>query len=152
SRGYVEARTSRGATGQKRRILPKLVPILLAALLLAPPVVARFGMLARSVEERCAELYGGYGPAPFGFAPQVAERLKATTNQEEKILVVGSEPEILFYARRRSATRYTIFYPLTGDFRDAGRRITEMLTECAAHPPSKIIVCYFPSSFIDFSA
>jgi hypothetical protein len=49
---------------------------------------------------------------PFPEALKMAEFLKSRTTPEDKIAVLGSEPEILFYAQRRSATGYIYTYEL----------------------------------------
>lgn len=38
--------------------------------------------------------------------------IKKMTDKDNYVLVAGSEPEILYYSDRRSATRFDIFYPL----------------------------------------
>jgi 4-amino-4-deoxy-L-arabinose transferase-like glycosyltransferase len=136
---------SQRPTGQQ-----KIIAVLFAAILLVLPVAARMPMLARPVNDRCVELYRVYGPVPFAIAPELSERLASTMKEEDKILIIGSEPEILFYARCQSTTRYTIFYPLTGNYPDADKQAAVMFGECTADPPAKIIVCYSPSSFIGF--
>jgi hypothetical protein len=54
-------------------------------------------------------------------------------------LIVGSEPQILFYARRRSATRYIYFYPLTGDFPDARARQQAVIEEVRGARPLYVV-------------
>ena len=52
---------------------------------------------------------------------------------------MGSEPQILFYARRRSATRYIFFYPLTGEFPDARARQQSVIEEVRATRPLYVV-------------
>ena len=47
-----------------------------------------------------------YGPNPFPEAVRVAEYLREHTNPTDTIAILGSEPEIYFYAHRHSATGY----------------------------------------------
>jgi hypothetical protein len=49
-----------------------------------------------------------YGPNPFSEAVRVAEYLQEHTNPTDTIAILGSEPEIYFYAHRHSATGYII--------------------------------------------
>lgn len=51
-----------------------------------------------------------YTVNPFVEAKQVASFLAARTLPSETIAILGSEPEILFYAQRKSATRYIYFH------------------------------------------
>lgn len=53
-----------------------------------------------------------YGPNPFVEAPAIAEYIARHTGPGARVAVMGSEPEILFYARRESATSFTHVYPL----------------------------------------
>lgn len=53
-----------------------------------------------------------YGANPFPEAVEVAKFLRANSAPEDKIAILGSEPEILFYADRQSATPYIYTYPL----------------------------------------
>ena len=53
-----------------------------------------------------------YGDEAFISAVDVGNYLRAHSNPADTIVVYGSEPEIYFYARRRSATGYLYMYPL----------------------------------------
>jgi len=124
------------------------VSYLMVVAVLLPMAAARVDSLSMPIEKRSFELYKVYGPPPFAAAAEVGEFVRATTDPGDRILVVGSEPEILFYARRRSATRYTIFYPLTAAVSRSDAMCDELFREIAANPPAKIIRVYCPTSFI----
>jgi 4-amino-4-deoxy-L-arabinose transferase-like glycosyltransferase len=136
--------TRAGSTGEERRSVAGLV----AVLALAPAVLTRIGSLSVPAEERSFDLYKVYGPVPFAAAQDLGLRLRDSLPGEARLLVVGSEPEILFYARRQSSTRFTISYPLTGDHAATDVMTEEVFAECQAHPPEEIVLCYTPSSFI----
>lgn len=53
-----------------------------------------------------------YGDNPFVEAPEIARYIKERTTPQDRIAVLGSEPEIYFYADRKSATGYIYTYPL----------------------------------------
>jgi hypothetical protein len=53
-----------------------------------------------------------YGVNPFPEAIKISEYIKANTKEDERIVVLGSEPEIYFYADRKSATGFIYMYPL----------------------------------------
>jgi hypothetical protein len=57
----------------------------------------------------CRALYGGN---PFPEAVQIATYVREHTTPEETIAIMGSEPEIFFYAHRHSATGYIYMYDL----------------------------------------
>lgn len=49
---------------------------------------------------------------PFVEAPSVGDYLREHTAPDDRIAILGSEPEIYFYANRKSATGYIYAYPL----------------------------------------
>ncbi|HWF19669.1 MAG TPA: glycosyltransferase family 39 protein [Verrucomicrobiae bacterium] len=49
---------------------------------------------------------------PFRESETVAKHVAEMTSPDDTVYVAGSEPQILFYAHRRSATRFIIAYPL----------------------------------------
>jgi len=53
-----------------------------------------------------------YLPNPFVESVAVADFIRANTGDGDSIAIVGSEPQILFYSGRRSATGYIYTYPL----------------------------------------
>mgnify|MGYP003299295094 CR=1 FL=1 len=53
-----------------------------------------------------------YGANPFPEALKIAEYLRNHSSPAARIAVLGSEPEIYFYAARHSATGYIYMYPL----------------------------------------
>ena len=82
-----------------------------------------------------------YGRNPFVEAPEIGRYLRERTSADERIAVIGSEPEIYFYARRRSATGYIYMYPLTEHQALAPRMQDELIREIeAAHPRYVVFV------------
>ncbi len=53
-----------------------------------------------------------YWGNPFDIAQEISKYIKDNTNDSDKIAVLGSEPEIYFYANRIAATGYLYTYPL----------------------------------------
>jgi len=68
--------------------------------------------------------------------------LAAITSPEERVFIFGSEPEALFYARRVSATRYIIFFPLYGPYRDIKQKQIAAAQEIASTKPAAAL--YYP--------
>ena len=82
-----------------------------------------------------------YGRNPFVEAPEIGRYLREHTSAADRIAVIGSEPEIYFYARRRSATGYVYMYPLMEPQALAPRMQDEMMREIeAAHPGFVVFV------------
>jgi 4-amino-4-deoxy-L-arabinose transferase-like glycosyltransferase len=76
-----------------------------------------------------------YGSNPFAEAPQLAHYIQARTNASDRIAVLGSEPEIYFYSKRKSATGYIYMYPLMEQQKYSQGMQDEMMQEITkAHP------------------
>jgi hypothetical protein len=133
------------------KISKRMSNLLAAAVVISictPIVHSRIVSLKIDRRTRSFTLYSVYGPSPFSAAEEVGEYLNKKTTPDDQILIVGSEPEILFYANRKSATKYTIFYPLTGNFKEADDMTNEFFREVLAKPPKYIILVYCRTSFI----
>ena len=84
-------------------------------------------------------LQSRYGSCPFAEAEEVARFIAAHSRPGDRIAVLGSEPEIYFYARRRSATGYLYMYPLIEDHPLAARMRDEMRSEIEAARPAYVV-------------
>jgi hypothetical protein len=89
-----------------------------------------------------------YGPNPFPEAVRVAEYLREHTHPTDTIAIVGSEPEIYFYAHRHSATGYIYTYGLMERQRYAGRMQREMMREIEAARPKYLVFVVVPQSWL----
>ncbi len=84
-----------------------------AVAMIALPLFANAKYFFESDPNIISGIYFGLNPFPEskGLADYIAEH----TAPSDKILVVGSEPQILFYAQRPSASRFVMLYPLMTD-------------------------------------
>jgi hypothetical protein len=80
-----------------------------------------------------------YDHNPFIEAVEIGRYLEAHTDPGDRIAVLGSEPEILFYARRRSATGYIYMYPLMERQPFAPRMQDEVIREIEAARPLYLV-------------
>ena len=80
-----------------------------------------------------------YNGNPFLECPQIAEYLEKNTSPDDTIAVLGSEPEIFFDAKRRSATGYIYTYALMEEQRMAPGMQQEMIEEIEAKKPKFIV-------------
>jgi hypothetical protein len=82
-----------------------------------------------------------YGANPFPEALQIASYIKNNTNPDDQVAVLGSEPEIYFYADRLASTGHIYMYGLMENQPYAGRMQTQMISEIeAAHPKYVVVV------------
>lgn len=91
--------------------------------------------------------YQVYGNSPFPEAEVVAAYLKQNTGKDARIAVLGSEPEIYFYAKRHSATGYIYTYPLFEPQAYAFQMQKEMIGEIERNHPEYVVLVRVPSSW-----
>ncbi|MBX9787344.1 MAG: glycosyltransferase family 39 protein [Pirellulales bacterium] len=89
-----------------------------------------------------------YGGNPFPEAVAIADYIRARTTPDETVLVMGSEPEIPFYAQRRSATRHIYMYPLVERQPYARQMQEEMIAEAEAARPAYIVLAAVDTSWL----
>jgi 4-amino-4-deoxy-L-arabinose transferase-like glycosyltransferase len=90
-----------------------------------------------------------YGINPFPEAPVLGAWLAERSDARPVIFVFGSEPEVLFYAGARSASRYIYVYPLHMALPAAAARQQETLTELRAAPPRFIVATFVETSLLE---
>jgi hypothetical protein len=89
-----------------------------------------------------------YVTNPFPEAVRVAEYLQEHTNPTDTIAILGSEPEIYFYAHRHSATGYIYTYPLMEPQRYAVQMQREMMREIEAARPKYLVFVSVTTSWL----
>lgn len=81
-----------------------------------------------------------YPHNPFAVMPALGARLAELTRPADKVFVFGAEPELLFYARRVSATRYIFLFPLFGPYSDALEKQKAVAEEVIRANPAAVFV------------
>lgn len=85
---------------------------------------------------------------PFPEAMPIARYIKARTHPEDIIAVIGSEPQIYFYAQRLAATGYIYTYPLMEPHPFALDMQKEMIREIEIAVPKYLVFVHIPSSWL----
>ena len=98
------------------------------------PVRSQFG---KTPEEFGLWVYGTTNP--FGEAKIVADKIEDITDPGDYIFVAGSEPEIYYYAKRKSPTRFVITYPLIIDTPRILDYQKEAISDLNDDPPTAIV-------------
>jgi hypothetical protein len=80
-----------------------------------------------------------YGGNPFPEAIPVADYIRRHTAENDTIVVLGSEPEIYFYAHRHSATGYIYTYGLMEEQRYALQMQQQMISEIESARPESLV-------------
>ncbi len=80
-----------------------------------------------------------YGSTVFGDARAAAAFIATNAAPNARIAVIGSEPEIYFYARRRSATGHIYVYALMERHPYAAKMQAEMIQQIEAARPEYVV-------------
>ena len=124
----------------RTRVPPRSLTAALAGLVilaLALPIAAQREYLLDSTPAQANRLV--YPGNPFVEAVAAAEHLKERTHENDRILVLGSEPEILFYAARRSVTRHVYMYDLMQPTPTGERIQGEVIAAAEQHEPKYVV-------------
>jgi hypothetical protein len=88
------------------------------------------------------------GPNPFPESVRIARFLRDRTEPNDTIAVLGSEPQIYFYANRHSATGYIYIYPLMEPHPFAAHMQEEMVREIEAARPKYVVFVSVETSWL----
>jgi len=96
-----------------------------------------------------------YGLNPFSVSLEVSKYIRDRSQKDDRIAVLGSEPQIFFYSQRRSATRFIYMYPLMEKHVYADQMQRKMVHEIEGAKPEFIVVVKLSGSWVtsrpDFS-
>jgi 4-amino-4-deoxy-L-arabinose transferase-like glycosyltransferase len=120
-----------------------LVPALAVALLF--PIYRERAYLTSTPDRVARALYGGN---PFVEAPVLAQYIAADTDAADRILVLGSEPEIYFYAHRLPATGHIYMYGLMEEQPFAKAMQQEAIRQIEASQPRYVVFVNVPQSWL----
>ena len=89
-----------------------------------------------------------YGTNPFTESVDIAKYIQANSSDTDKIAVLGSEPQIPFYANRRSATGHIYTYGLMEIHEYNLKMQEEMVAEIEKNKPKFLVFCNVPFSWL----
>jgi len=118
------------------RVWKRLPAVLFAAAMLICLVEQREFFFQDDLFTLCRMLYR---ENPFIEAQTIAAYIKEHSREDDKIAILGSEPELLFYAHRLSATGYIYMYPLMELQPYAPAMQQEAIAEITASHPKFIV-------------
>jgi hypothetical protein len=88
-----------------------------------------------------------YGGNPFPEAAEIGHWLGAHSAPGDRIAVIGSEPQIYFYARRRAATSYMYTYPMMEPQPFSHRMQEEMIAQIERERPRFLVLVNVDTSW-----
>ena len=85
---------------------------------------------------------------PFPESIEISQYIQENTDQNDRIAVIGSEPQIYFYSDRVSATGYIYMYPLMENHEFALQMQKEMIQEVESAKPEVLVFVWVPTSWL----
>ncbi|MFA5251503.1 MAG: glycosyltransferase family 39 protein [Phycisphaerae bacterium] len=131
----------------KETIGKDLIAVLLGLAILSHTLYQQKGLLLAKDSTVISRMT--YGSEPFPESLKIAEYIKANSSSYDKIAILGSEPQIFFYANRRSAASYVYMYPLMELSLYALQMQEEMIQQIETAKPRFLIVVYMMSSWVE---
>ena len=113
--------------------------------LVAPLFVQKNLLFKMSVSEITRHTYG---LNPFLESIEISHYIKENTDEGDVIAILGSEPQIYFYSKRKSATSFLYMYPLMEEHSYARVMQTEMIKEIENSEPKYILVVNVSTSWL----
>jgi hypothetical protein len=89
-----------------------------------------------------------YPGNPFPESVQIGQYIREHSQPATRVAVIGSEPQLYFYAQRHSATGYLYAYPLVETQPYAGRMQREMIGEIETAKPEFIVLVTYKLSWL----
>ena len=134
------------------RLADRRRPAIATAVRVALPVLA---VLVSLVRERAylftlspsAVARATYGLNPFPEAVGIARQLRERTQPGDRVAVIGSEPQIYFYAGRHAATSYIYMYPLMETHPFARRMQEDMIAQLERERPRFLVLVNVDTSW-----
>ena len=88
-----------------------------------------------------------YGANPFIESLEIAKYIEDHSNPNDRVVIIGSEPQINFYSHRRSSTGYVFVDQLVQNQPFARAMQQEFIKEVQSTPPKFIVVINVPTSW-----
>ena len=126
--------------------LIKHLSFILLIIAAAAGIIKQYDYLfVQSPEDICRSVYGSN---PFPESIAIAKYIEVNSKKDDKIAILGSEPELYFYANRHSASGYIYTYSLMDNQPDSLKMQQEMISEIESSMPEYVIYFNIPSSWM----
>ncbi|MFH0990711.1 MAG: glycosyltransferase family 39 protein [bacterium] len=124
-------------SGASTPLLKYLPPVIILGFSLISTLVAHWDVLIQFSPAEVTRTT--YLQNPFLYSERIAELIEERSTSQDRIAIIGNEPQILFYAHRRSATPYIYTYSLMEDQPLARQFRSEMIKQIESSTPKLLI-------------
>lgn len=122
-----------------------IILLIIITICFYPLFAQRRSLFQLTPSEVCRRIYGGN---PFPESIEIARYLRQNTSVNDRIAIIGSEPQIYFYAHRRAATGYLYTYALMESHPFALQMQKEMIQEVETAKPKYLVFVDVPTSWL----
>jgi len=133
------------STRIRRPLLHALAAIVLV-LCISGPVHADSKLIGQKDPEGISRAI--YGPNPFNEAVLISKWIAAHSDIGDKIAVIGSEPEVYFYSKRKAATGFLYTYALMESHENALLMQHRFASEVERNKPRFLLFVRVPTSWL----
>lgn len=131
---------------RKSRLPIRIVPIMVIAIAIVIPTLKMSNFFFHATPAEACRMM--YSVNPFPESIEIAEYIKNHSTKEDKIVVMGSEPQLFFYTNRKSATGYIYVYGLMEPQEYASRMQRDMIQEIETVRPKYAVIVDVPTSWL----
>jgi hypothetical protein len=124
----------------------RVLPIVAAVLAVGLTLYQQFDYFFRATPDQIAR--SAYGSNPFPESLPIARYIRQNSQPDDRIAVIGSEPQIYFYSQRRSATSYIYTYALMEEHPFAAEMQDEMIRQIEAAEPRYLLFVNVSTSWL----
>ena len=130
---------------KKGKVVSVCLGLTLVASLLYPIVKERQILVQMDNNTFAREIYGAN---PFPESIPIARLIESHTYADDRIAIIGSEPQIYFYSKRRAATGFIYMYALMETHPYARSMQQRMIEEIEHHRPRIMVFVEIPTSWL----
>jgi hypothetical protein len=124
------------------------LPFLFAAIACVQSLYAdRAIFFSLSPTEACRAVYGSASPSLVSL--EIGRYIEENTGKDDRIAVMGSEPQIYFYAHRHSSTGQIYVYPLMEPQPFAVKMQEDMIRDIEQNPPKYLVWVGVATSWLE---
>ncbi len=128
----------------RNALLKWVLPILLGLAVLGHTFYKQWDFFFKMTPEMATrKTYLGH---PFTQTLEIARFIEDNSTENDRVAIIGSEPQLFFYANRRSATSYIYIYPLMEPHSYAAQMQQEMINQIESVSPKFLIYVNNPLS------
>jgi len=131
---------------KKMPSLVQILPVLVVAAAIIGPISTLSSFFFHATPAEACRMM--YGVNPFPESIEIGKYIKDHSTENDKIAVLGSEPQLFFYANRKSATGYIYVYGLMEPQEYASRMQRDMILEIETVRPKYAAIIDVPTSWL----